>query len=122
MSLGRTELEVVCSEGHHLLLHCRKVGVVFKEEGLAFSVGLGKVGYISSRTRVVDAGVSKCRYLVVQGLHSVGEERAELRPGVLNGRLFVPSANLQGELWEQLHMVNTSENCHVHVEGKLGIA
>ena len=121
MSLGRTELQVVYGEDRHLLLHCCKVGLVFKEEDLAFRVGLGKVGYISSRT-VVDTSVSKCSFLVVQDLYSAGEERAEVRPGVLDGRLFVPSANLQGELWEQLYVVNASENCRVHLEGKLGIA
>ena len=78
MSLSRTELQVVCGEGRHLLLHCRNVGLVFKEEGLAFCVGLGKVGYISSRTRAVDAGASKCSFLVLQELHSVDEERAEV--------------------------------------------
>ena len=123
MSLGRTELQVVCSEGRHLLLHCRKVGLVFKEEGLAFCVGLGKASYISSKTRVVDAGVGKGGVFIVQGLHSVGEESAEVWPGVFNGRLFIPSANLQGELWKQLHVVNVaSENRQVHVKGKLGIA
>ena len=49
------------------------------------------------------------------------EECAEVWSGVFNGRLFVPSANLQGELWEQLHVVNASENRGVHVEGKPGI-
>ena len=88
MSLGRMELQVVCGEGHQLMLHCSKVGLVFKEKGLAFCVGLGKVGYISSRTGVVDADVSKCSLFIVQGLHSVGKERAEVRPGVLDGRLL----------------------------------
>ena len=41
---------------------------------------------------------------------------------MLNGRLFVPSANLQGELWEQLHVVNAGENRRVHVEGKFRVA
>ena len=41
MSLGRTELQVVCGEGRHLLLYCCKVCLVFKKEGLAFGVGLG---------------------------------------------------------------------------------
>ena len=95
---------------------------MFKEEVLAFRVGLGKAGYISSRTKVVDAGVSKCSLFIVQGLHSVGKERAKVWPGVFDGRLFVPRVNLQGELWEQLHVVNAGENCRVHVEGKLGIA
>ena len=72
MSLGKMELQVVCSKGRHLLLQCNKVGLVLKEEGLAFSLRLGKVGHISSRTRVVDAGVGKCSFLVVQVLHSVG--------------------------------------------------
>ena len=108
MSLGRTEWQVVCSEDQHLLLYCRKVGLVFKKGGLAFGVGLGKVGYIGSRTGIVDAGVSKSSFLVVQGLHGVGEERAKVRPGVLAVRLCIPSATLQGELWEQLHVVNAS--------------
>ena len=58
----------------------------------------------------------------MQGLHSIGDERAEVRPGVLTVGLLVPSANLQGELWEQLHVVNASQNCGVHIEGKLDIA
>ena len=89
--------------------------------GFGFSMGLGKVGYISSRTGVVDADVSRSSFLVVQGLHGVGEECAEVRPGVLANMLLVPNANLQGELWEQLHVVNASQNCRVHIEGKLGI-
>ena len=121
ISLGRTELQAVCGEGRHLLLHCCKVGLVFKKEGLAFSMDLGKVGYIGSRAGVVDAGVSKSSFHVVQGLHSVGEERAEVRPGVLAVRRFVPSANLQGELWEQLYVVNASQNRRVHIESKLAI-
>ena len=121
ISLGRVELQVVCSEGCHLLLHCCKVGLVFKEEGLAFGVGLGKVGYIDSRTGVVNAGVSKSSFLVVKGLHGVNEERAEVRPGVLANRLLVPTANLEGGLWEQLRVVNASQNLCVHIEGKLGI-
>ena len=76
ISLSRMELQVVCGEGRHLLLHCHKVGLVFKEEGLAFNVGWGKVGYISSRTRVVDADMNKCSLFIVQGLYSVGKERA----------------------------------------------
>ena len=64
MSLGRMEWQVVCGEGSHLLLYCHKVGLVFKKEGLAFGVGLGKVGYIGSGTGVVDAGVSKSSLLV----------------------------------------------------------
>ena len=68
----------------------------------------------------VDDGVSKSSFLVVQGLHGVSEERAEVRPGVLTDRLLL-SANLQGELWDQLHVVNASQNCRVHVEGKPGI-
>ena len=88
---------------------------MFKKKGLAFSVGLGKVGYIGFGTGGVDAGVSKSSFLVVQGLHGVDEERAEVRPGVLANRLFLPSVNLQGELWEQLHAVNASQNCRVHI-------
>ena len=65
MALGRTELQVVCGKGRQLLLHCSKVGLVLKEEGLAFSVGLGKVDHVSSRTRVMDAGVGKCSFLAV---------------------------------------------------------
>ena len=95
---------------------------MFKKEGLAFSVGLGKVGDISFRTGVVNAGMSKCIFLVVQGLHGVDEESAEVRQGVLAVRLFVPNANLQGELREQLHVVKASENRRVHIIGKLGIA
>ena len=78
MSLGRTELQVVCGEGLHLLLQCCKVGLVFEQEGLAFCVGVGKIGYIGSRTGIVDAGVSKSSFLVVQGLHGVGEERTKV--------------------------------------------
>ena len=92
----------------HLLLYCCKVCLVFKKEGLAFGVCLGKVGYIASGTGGVDAGVSKRSFLVVQDLHGVGEERAEVRPCVLANRLLVPSENLEGELWEQLHVVNAS--------------
>ena len=62
-----------CSEGHHLLLQCCKVGLVFEQEGLAVCVGVGKICYIGSRTGIVDADVSKCGFLVVQGLHGVGE-------------------------------------------------
>ena len=114
-------LQVVCDEGRHLLLHCCKVGLVFKKEGLAVSMGVGKISYISSRTGIVDADVSKCSFLVVQGLHSVGEVGAVVRPGVLAVRLCIPSGSLQGELWEQLHVVNTFQNFRVHIEGKLGI-
>ena len=69
---------------------------MFEQEGLAVGVGMGvgKIGYIGYQTGVVDAGVSKCSFLVVQGLHGVGEERAEGRTGVLVIRLFIPSANL----------------------------
>ena len=94
MGLGRIELQVNCGKGHHLLVHCSKISLVLKEGGLAFSVGLGKVGHISSRTRVVDAGVGKHSFLVVQGLHSIGKEGAKDGPGVLNCRLFVPSTDL----------------------------
>ena len=66
--------------------------------------------------------MSESSFLVEQGLHSVGEESAEVRPGVPAVRLLVLSANLQGGLWEQLHVGNTSQNCRVHTEGKLGIA
>ena len=96
MSLGRIELQDVCGEGRHLLLHCCQVCLGFKKEGLAFCEGLGKVVYTGSRTGVVDAGVSKSSFLVVQGLYGVGEERAEVRPGVLANRLHVLSVNLQG--------------------------
>ena len=109
MSGGRTML-LFCGEGRHLMLQCCKVGLVFEQEGLAVSVGVGKIGYIGSRTGIVDAGVSKCGFLIVQGLHGVGEERAEVRPGVLVVRLCIPSVNLQGELGEQLHVVNTFQN------------
>ena len=37
---------------------------------------------------------------------------------MLDGRLFVPSGNLQCELCEQLHVVNASENRCVYVERK----
>ena len=94
---------------------------MFEEEGLAVGVGLGKIGYIVSRTGIVNAGVGKSGFLVVQGLLGVGEEPAEVRQGVLVVRLCIPSANLQGELGEQLHVVNAFQNCRVHVEGKLGI-
>ena len=121
MSLGRTEWQVVCGEGRHLLLDCYQVRLVFKKEALAFGVGLDKVGYIGSETGVVNAGVSKSGFLVVQGLHGVGEECAEVRPGVLANMLLVPNANLQGELWEQLHVVNASQKYRVHVEGEPSI-
>ena len=65
MSLGRTELQVVYGEDRHLLLHCCKVGLVVKKEGLAFGLGVGKIGYIGSRTGVVDAGMSKSSFLIV---------------------------------------------------------
>ena len=94
---------------------------MFKKEGLAFSVGLGKVGYIGSGTGFVDVGVSKSSFFIVQGLHGVGEERAEVRPDVLVNRLLVPSVNLQGGLWEKLHVVLASQNCRVYIEGKPGI-
>ena len=81
-----------------------------------------KVGYSSSRTGVVDAGVSKCSLFVVQGLHGVGEECAEVGPGVLDFRHCIPSADLQGELGEQLYVVDAFQNSLVHVEGILGIA
>ena len=55
---------------------------MFKKEGLAFGVGLGKVDYIESGTGGVDADVRKSSFLVVQGLHGVGEKRAEVRPCV----------------------------------------
>ena len=94
MSVGRTELQVLCGEGRHLLLQCCKVGLVFKKEDLAVSVGMCMVRYIGARTGIVDAVLSKCSFLVVQGLHGVGEERAEVGPGVLTNGICVPSANL----------------------------
>ena len=33
----------------------------------------------------------------------------------------ISSADLQGELGEQLHVVNAFQNCPVHIEGILGI-
>ena len=33
----------------------------------------------------------------------------------------IPSANLQGELGEQLNVVNAFQNFYLHIEGKLGI-
>ena len=93
---------------------------MFKKEGLAVGVCVGKIGYIGSRTEIVSAGVSKYSFLVMQGLHGVGEEHAEVRPGVLVARHCILSANLQGELGEQLHVVNAIQNCRVHIEGKLG--
>ena len=108
-------------EARHLVLQCCKVGLVFEQEGLTAGVGVGKIGYIGFRTGIVDAGMSKCSFLVVQGLHGVGGEYAEVRPGVLVVRLCIPSANLQGELGEQLHVVNAFQNCRVHIESKLGI-
>ena len=108
MSGGKTVLQVACGEGCYLLLQCCKVSLVFKKEGLAVGVdvGVSKIGYIGSRTGIVDAGVSKCTFLVVQGLHGIGEKRAKVRPGVLSVRLCIPSTNLQGELGEQLHVMN----------------
>ena len=38
---------------------------MFKKEGLALGVGVGKIGYISSRTGIVDAGMSKSSFLIV---------------------------------------------------------
>ena len=107
ISFSRTELQVVCGKGRKLLLHCSKVSLVLKEEGLDFSVSLRKVGHISSRTRVVDADVGKSRFLIVQGLHSIGKDGAKVGPGVLDRRPFVPIADLQYELREKLHVVNT---------------
>ena len=89
---------------------------------MAVGAGVCKVGYIGSRTGIVDASVSKCSFLVVQGLHSFGEELAEGRLGVLVFGHGIPSANLQGELGEQLHVVNAFQNCRVHIEVILGIA
>ena len=63
MSGGRMVLQVVCGEGCHLLLQCCKVGLVFKKEGLTVGVSVGKIGYIGSRTGIVDAGVSKGSFL-----------------------------------------------------------
>ena len=91
------------------------------QECLAVGVGVDKIGHIESGDGIVDAGVSKCCLLVVKGLHGVGKERAEVRPGALVARHCVPSANLQGELGEQLHVVNAFQDCRVHVEGMLGI-
>ena len=64
MSGGRMVL-LFCGEDRHLLLQCCKVGLVFQLEGLAAGVGVGKIGYIGSRTGVVDAGVSKCSFFIV---------------------------------------------------------
>ena len=76
MSGGRTVLQVACGEGRNLLLQCCKVGLVLKQEYLAISVGVGKIGHIGSGTGMVDTGVGKCCFLIVKGLHSVGKERA----------------------------------------------
>ena len=103
--MGRTVL-LFCGEGRHLLLQGCEVGLMVEQEGLAVGVGVDKIGFIGSRTGIVDAGVSKCSFLVVQDLHDVSEDRAEVRPGVLVVRLCIPSANLQSELREQLYVVN----------------
>ena len=66
--------------------------------------------------------MSKCCFFVVKGLHGVGKECAEVGPGVLFFWHCIPSADLQGELGEQLHVVNAFQNCPVHVEGIFGIA
>ena len=105
MSRGRTELQVVCGEGCHLLLQCCKVGLVIKKEGLAVGVGVGKIGDICSRTGIVDAGVNKCLFLVVQGLHGVDEQCTEVGPDVLTNRLPVPSAQ------KRISKKNQAKNC-----------
>ena len=71
--------------GRHLMLQCCKVGLVLKQECLVVGVGVGvgKIGYIGSQTGIVDAGVCKCSFFVVRGLHSFGEKLAAGRPGVL---------------------------------------
>ena len=66
--------------------------------------------------------MSKSCFFVVQGLHSLREEGAKAGPGVFGFRFGIPSVNLQGELREKLHVVNTGENRRVHIEGKFGAA
>ena len=122
MSGGRLVLRVSRSEGRNLLLQRSKVGLVLKQECLIIAVGMGKAGHSSSCTGVVDAGMSKCCFFVVKGMHGVGEECTEVGPGVLDFRHCIPSANLQGELGEQLHVVDAFQNSRVHVESILGIA
>ena len=80
--------------------------LVKKKESLAFSVGLRKAGNISSRTSVVDTGMSESCFFIVQGLHGLSEEGTKVGPGVFFFRFGVPSADLQGGLWEKLHMLN----------------
>ena len=77
-----------------------------KKESLAFSVGLRKAGNISSRTSVVDTGMSESCFFIVQGLHGLSEEGAKDGPGVVFFRFGVLSANLQGELRQKLHVMN----------------
>ena len=120
MSGGRLALQVARGEGSNLLLHCCEVGLVLKQECL--SIADCKVGHSSSRPGVVDVGVSKCSLFLVQGLHGVSEECAEVGPGVLFFGHCIPSVDLQGELGEQLRVVNTFQNSRVHVAGILGIA
>ena len=82
MSGGRLVLQVACGEGRNLLLQCREVGLVLKQECLIIAVVMGKVGHSSSCTGVVDAGISKCCFFIVKGLHGAGEECAEVGQGV----------------------------------------
>ena len=102
-------LRVARGEGHNLLLQCCEVGLVLKQEWLTIAVGMSKIGHSSSCTGVVDADMSKCCFFVVKSLHGVGKECAEVGPGVLGFRHCIPSADLQGELGEQLRPITAAQ-------------
>ena len=53
------------------------MGLVLQEEDVALSMGLRQVDNISARSRVVNPGMSKSYFFIVQGLHGLGEEGAK---------------------------------------------
>ena len=115
------ELGIGCSKVYKLFLQRGKMGLIFQEEVLAFSVGLGKVCHFSAGSGVVDAGVSNSCLFIVQGLHVLGKEVTEDWPLVFNLRLGIPSTDLEGELGKEFHMVNICQDISVDVESILGI-
>ena len=79
---------------------------MLQEEGLAFGMGLCKVRNISSRTGIVETGVSKNCFFAVNGLHGLSEECTEDGPCVVIFSFGIPSADLNSELQKEFHVVN----------------
>ena len=71
-------------------------------------MGLGKVCDISTRTGVVNAGMSKSCFFIMQCIHGLSEEVTEDGPRVFNFRFDMPSVDLESELRKELHNNNNN--------------